>query len=374
MFQGGFLGLDNIGPFNRSTLPVHGLLEQSDGTSWMAMYCQNLLELALVLAEHDRTYEDLATKFFEHFALIASALNDHGLWNEEDGFYYDRLRLDGGATVPLPARSVVGLLPLVAVTTIGPATMARLPDFQARTDWFMRHRPEAQHVVQHTESPAHAGWRMLSIVDEDRLRRLLGRMLDPDEFLSEHGLRALSKWHQEHPLQLDLGGVETTLDYEPAESTNALFGGNSNWRGPVWMPINYLLIEALRVYDRYLGAASASSTRPARAPSTTSREIADELTDAADLALPARRRRSPPGLRRLRAVAAGSGLARPAPVPRVLPRRHRSRPRRLAPDRLDGPRRRPDHPPAPGVSHGSRHGSSGGSSLRAAAGPQLPRR
>jgi hypothetical protein len=253
VFQGGFLGLDNIGPFNRSALPVAGILEQSDGTSWMAMYCQNLLALALVLAEHDRTYEDLATKFFEHFALIASALNASGLWDEEDGFYYDRLRLPDGATIPLPARSVVGLLPLVAVTTIGPETIARLPDFQARTEWFTRHRLEARDVIQHTESPAHAGWRMLSIVDQDRLRRLLGPMLDPDEFLSDHGIRALSKWHQAHPLELSVEGFSTTLDYEPAESTSGLFGGNSNWRGPVWLPINYLLIDALRVYDRYLG-------------------------------------------------------------------------------------------------------------------------
>jgi Glycosyl hydrolase family 63 C-terminal domain len=279
VFQGGFLGLDNIGPFNRSLLPVKGILEQSDGTSWMAMYCQNLLELALVLAEHDRTYEDLATKFFEHFALIASALNTHGLWNEEDGFYYDRLRLESGDTMSLPARSVVGLLPLVAVTTIGPETIARLPDFQARTEWFMRNRPEAQNVVQHTSSPAHAGWRMLSIVDQDRLRRLLSRMLDPDEFLSEHGIRALSKWHQAHPLQLDLDGVETTLDYEPAESTNGLFGGNSNWRGPVWMPINYLLIESLRVYERYLGSSFQVEYPSGSGAQHDLGEIADSLTD-----------------------------------------------------------------------------------------------
>jgi hypothetical protein len=278
VFQGGFLGLDNIGPFNRSSLPVQGILEQSDGTSWMAMYCQNLLELALVLAEHDRTYEDLATKFFEHFALIGSALNARGLWNEEDGFYYDRLRLDSGETIPLPARSVVGLLPLVAVTTIGPETIARLPDFRARTEWFMRHRPEAEHVVEHTQSPAHAGWRMLSIVDRDRLRRLLGPMLDPDEFLSEHGLRALSKWHQAHPLKLDLGGVETTLDYEPAESTNGLFGGNSNWRGPVWLPINYLLIDALRVYERYLGPTFRVEYPTGSGTEQDLGEIAESLT------------------------------------------------------------------------------------------------
>jgi hypothetical protein len=252
LFEGGFLGLDNIGPFDRSALPVRGVLEQSDGTAWMAMYCQNLLELALLLAEHDDSYEDLATKFFEHFALIAAALNDKGLWNEEDGFYYDVLRLDG-AVIPLRARSVVGLLPLAAVTTLGPATMARLPDFMTRVEWFTENRPEAREVVQHTESPAHAGWRMLSIVDERRLRRILGPMLDADEFLSDHGLRALSAYHRGNPLQIDIDGLAASLDYEPGESTSALFGGNSNWRGPVWFPINYLLVEVLRVYDRYLG-------------------------------------------------------------------------------------------------------------------------
>ena len=184
LFEGGFLGLDNIGPFDRSSLPVRGVLEQSDGTAWMAMYCQNLLELALILAEHDATYEDLATKFFEHFALIASAINDKGLWDEQDGFYYDVLHMNG-TNIPLRARSIVGLLPLAAVTTLGPHTMARLPDFMTRLQWFTTNRREGRDVVQHMESPAHAGWRMLSIVDEPRLRRILAPMLDPHEFLSD---------------------------------------------------------------------------------------------------------------------------------------------------------------------------------------------
>ncbi len=255
VFEGGFLGLDNIGPFDRSALPVGDLLEQSDGTAWMAMYCQNLLELALLLAAHDDTYEDLAIKFYEHFALIASALNHKGLWDEDEGLYYDALRCDGGALIPLRARSVVGLLPLVAVTTLGPETMARLPEFLRRVDWFTRHRPEGAEVVDHTESPAHAGWRMLSIVDERRLRRLLAAMLDPGEFLSDHGIRALSRYHDAHPLRIDVDGISATLDYEPGESTTDLFGGNSNWRGPIWFPINYLLIQTLRVYHRYLGDA-----------------------------------------------------------------------------------------------------------------------
>jgi hypothetical protein len=277
IFEGGFLGLDNIGPFDRSALPVSGRLEQSDGTAWMAMYCQNLLELALRLAEHDRTYEDLATKFFEHFALIASALNDLGLWNEEDGFYYDVLKLRDGVTVPLRARSVVGLLPLAAVTTLGPQTMARLPDFMQRVEWFTKNRREGREVVQHMGSQEHAGWRMLSIVDEERLRRLLSLMLNESEFLSPHGLRALSRYHAEHPLEVQVDGVTARLDYEPGESTSGLFGGNSNWRGPVWFPINYLLLESLRIYHRYLGDGFQVECPTGSGRLLNLAEVADEL-------------------------------------------------------------------------------------------------
>jgi len=254
VFQGGFLGLDNIGLFDRSSLPVSGHLEQSDGTAWMAMYCQNMLELSLVLAQHDRTYEDLAIKFFEHFALIGSALNNQGLWNEEDGFYYDVLHMADGSSQPLRVLSMVGLVPLFAVTTLGPETMARLPEFMRRADWFMKHRPEAMGVIEHISHESHAGWRMLSIVSPDRLRRILRRVLDSERFLSPHGVRALSRWHRDHPLEVDVGGDIARLMYEPAESSTGLFGGNSNWRGPIWMPVNYLLVEVLRVYHRYLGA------------------------------------------------------------------------------------------------------------------------
>jgi hypothetical protein len=278
VFEGGFLGLDNIGPFDRSSLPVGGRLEQSDGTAWMAMYCQNLLELAIVLAEHDETYEDLATKFFEHFALIATALNEKGLWDDRDGFYYDVLRLEGGRTVPLRARSVVGLLPLAAVTTLGPATMARLPDFMRRLEWFTENRPEGRGVVQHVDSPEHSGWRMLSIVDEERLRRLLAVMLDPEEFLSDHGIRALSRFHRDHPLHVDVDGVMATLDYEPGESTSGLFGGNSNWRGPVWIPVNYLLVETLRVYHRFLGGSFTVEYPTGSGDERTLAEVADDLS------------------------------------------------------------------------------------------------
>jgi hypothetical protein len=278
VFEGGFLGLDNIGVFDRSTQPTQGRLEQSDATAWMALYCQTLLELALVLADHDRSYEDLATKFYEHFALIAYALNEKGLWDEQDGFYYDVIRKDDGETMPLRARSVVGLLPLAAVTTLGPETMARLPDFMLRFEWFRANRPEGRAVVQHTASPDHAGWRMLSIADQDRLRRLLRPMLDPDEFLSDYGLRALSKWHEQHPLTVSLDGSTATLDYEPAESTTPLFGGNSNWRGPVWFPINMLLIGSLRVYDRYLGDSFRVEYPTGSGVEHTLAEVADDLS------------------------------------------------------------------------------------------------
>jgi hypothetical protein len=254
IFEGGFLGLDNIGPFDRSHLHAAGHIEQSDGTAWMAMYCQNLLEVALALAQHDKTYEDMATKFFEHFALIASAMNAKGLWNEEDGFYYDVFHFLDGRMEPFRAHSLVGLVPLFAVSTLGPDTMARLPEFAARTKWFVDHRPDMNAVIQHIHDPNHAGWRMLSIVSPDRLRRILARVLDPSEFLSDHGIRALSRYHLDHPCNMDLGGDMASMTYEPAESTTAVFGGNSNWRGPVWMPVNYLLVEVLRVYHRYLGS------------------------------------------------------------------------------------------------------------------------
>ncbi|TMF37102.1 MAG: glucosidase [Chloroflexi bacterium] len=278
VFQGGFLGLDNIGLFDRSSLPVSGHLEQSDGTAWMAMYCQNMLELSLLLAQHDRAYEDLAIKFFEHFALIASALNGQGLWNEEDGFYYDVLHLADGSTRPLRVLSMVGLVPLFAVTTLGPETMARLPEFARRADWFTTHRPEAMGVIEHMREESHAGWRMLSIVSPERLRRILMRVLDPDRFLSQHGVRALSRWHRDHPLELEVGGYTAHLVYEPAESSTGLFGGNSNWRGPIWMPVNYLLVEALRVYHRYLGPGFRVECPTGSRHELNLDEVADEIT------------------------------------------------------------------------------------------------
>jgi hypothetical protein len=256
VFEGGFLGLDNIGPLDRSaTLPVDGVLEQSDGTAWMGMYCLNLLEIAVVLASHDDTYEDLATKFFEHFAYIATAVHQRGLWDEADGFYYDVLRTADGTRHPLRVRSMVGLLPLCATTTLGEATLARLPEFAARVRWFVEHKPEFAGNVAHRFTRDGSEGRLLAMVDPDRLRRLLTTMLDEAEFLSPHGLRALSAGHRHRPFSIDLAGMTASVDYEPGESTTGLFGGNSNWRGPIWFPVNYLVIEALCRYARYFGDA-----------------------------------------------------------------------------------------------------------------------
>jgi hypothetical protein len=279
VFDGGFLGLDNIGPFDRSAaLPVAGHLEESDGTAWMAMYCLNLLEVALLLADHDPTYEDIATKFFEHFTYIARAINDQGLWNEEDGFYYDVLHLANGARIPLRGRSMVGLIPLNAVTTLGPQTLERLKDFARRTQWFTENKPEIAEVVDHINQPGAGGWWLLSIAGPDRLRRILRTALDPSEFLSPYGLRSLSRALKDHPLDLNFGdGGMRVLDYEPGESTSGLFGGNSNWRGPVWFPLNYLFIEALRRYYRYLGDGYRVEHPVGSGRQCTLAEVADDL-------------------------------------------------------------------------------------------------
>jgi hypothetical protein len=254
VFEGGFLGLDNIGPFNRSTLPPEaGHLEQSDGTAWMALYCLNLLEVALVLARHDSTYEDVATKFFEHFALIANAMDAQGLWDDVDGWYYDVIHTDDDRRVPVRAHSAVGLIALCAVTVMEPGVETELPEFVRRMDWFLDNKPQFSRVIAHVHSGSGSSGRLLSPVDPDRLRRMLTRVLDEAEFLSPHGLRALSRYHLDHPLDVEVGGMVMRLDYEPGESTSPLFGGNSNWRGPVWFPINHLVIEALRRYHRSLG-------------------------------------------------------------------------------------------------------------------------
>ncbi|MFY9806104.1 MAG: glucosidase [Pseudonocardiaceae bacterium] len=279
VFEGGFLGLDNIGPIDRSAaLPLAGVLEQSDGTAWMAMYCLNLLEMALVLAEHDRTYEDLATKFFEHFALIAAAAHD-ALWDPTDGFFYDVLSAADGQRIPLRVRSLVGLLPLCATTTLGSATLQRLPDFARRVQWFTTHRPQYATVVGETHIRDGIEGQLLSMVGPEQLRRILVPMLSEQEFLSPHGLRSVSRYHRDAPFVLNLPELHASVDYEPAESTSGLFGGNSNWRGPVWFPANYLLVEAIKRFARFFGDDFVVEHPTGSGVKHTLTEVAADLND-----------------------------------------------------------------------------------------------
>jgi len=256
VFQGGFLGLDNIGVFDRSApLPTGGHIEQSDGTSWMAMYCLNMLAIALELARQDPAYQDVASKFFEHFVYIAHAVHDLGdeginLWDEQDGFYYDVLH-GNGAVHRLTVRSMVGLIPLFAVETLEPEVVDRLPGFKRRMQWFIDNHPELRRHVEVAEKPGGGARRLLAIVGRAQLPRVLKFMLDEQEFLSPHGVRAVSRYHKDHPYVLRLDGMEHRVDYEPAESSSGLFGGNSNWRGPVWFPVNYLLIESLQKFHYF---------------------------------------------------------------------------------------------------------------------------
>ena len=257
VFQGGFLGLDNIGVFDRSApLPTGGHIEQSDGTSWMGMYCLNMLAIALELAKEDGTYEDVASKFFEHFVYIADAMNNRGghgidLWDQEDGFYYDVLHLPDGSHYKLKVRSMVGLIPLFAVETLEPEIVDALPAFKKRMLWFIENRPQFRDNV--TVAPNRGGnaRRLLSIVNAERLPRVLRFLLDENEFLSSFGIRALSRFHRDHPYILEVDGSNYRVDYQPAESNSGLFGGNSNWRGPIWFPLNYLLIESLQKFDHF---------------------------------------------------------------------------------------------------------------------------
>jgi hypothetical protein len=253
VFQGGFLGLDNIGVFDRSApLPGGGHLEQSDGTSWMAMYCLNMLSIALELAREEEEYEDVASKFWEHFVHIARAMNTMGLWDEQDGFYYDVLHR-GSEEIALRIRSLVGLIPLFAVEPIPSDLIAKFPDFARRLEWFIDNRPDLTEGLACMRTLGAMNRRLFSVVNPDKLRKILQRLLDESEFLSPHGVRALSRVHRDQPYRLKVDGMEYGVQYEPAESSSGLFGGNSNWRGPVWFPVNYLLIESLQKFHHYLG-------------------------------------------------------------------------------------------------------------------------
>ena len=259
VFQGGFLGLDNIGVFDRSMpLGDGNFIDQSDGTSWMAAYCLQMLAMSIELAHDDPAYEDVASKFFEHFVYISQAMNDMGgkgigLWNEEDGFYYDVLHLSDGRHIPMKARSMVGLVPLFAVETFEPEALANLPAFSRRMRWFLDHHPDVGEHVDMSRHTEHGPRLLLTIANRQKLERIYRYVFDENEFLSPHGVRALSKFHKDHPYILDFDGHSSSVDYEPGESTSNLFGGNSNWRGPVWFPMNFLLMESMQRIHYYYG-------------------------------------------------------------------------------------------------------------------------
>ena len=257
-FEGGFLGLDNIGVFDRSSpLPTGGYLEQADGTAWMALFSLNMLEISVELALHDATYTDMALKFLQHFVSIASATihagGNTGMWDEEDGFFYDVLQLPDGQAQRLKVRSMVGLLPLCAVTVFEGEFREKYPELMKRFKGFLDARPELTTFIHDPGKVGHAGRRLGAILDETKLRRVLAKMLDENEFLSPYGIRSLSRFHADHPYRFHVGGQEYRVSYLPGESDTGMFGGNSNWRGPIWMPVNALIIRALLQYYAYYG-------------------------------------------------------------------------------------------------------------------------
>ena len=287
VFQGGFLGLDNIGIFDRNRpLPTGGYLEQSDGTSWMAMYSLNMLAIAMELARDNPAYEDVASKFWEHFLYIAHAIGGgsldgvegKSLWDNEDGFFYDVLHLPDDSRVPLRIRSLVGLIPMLAVQTLEPDVMERLEGFSRRLDWFVAHRPDLTGHVACMRTTGQRERRLLAILDGERLRRVLSIMLDEREFLSPFGIRAISQVHRERPYKMTVNGAEYTVAYEPAESSTSLFGGNSNWRGPVWFPVNYLFVEALQKFQHYFGNDFTVECPTGSGRMLTLGEVATELS------------------------------------------------------------------------------------------------
>jgi hypothetical protein len=284
VFQGGFLGLDNIGVFNRSAaLPGDEELEQADGTAWMGVYCADLLAIALELARDDPAYENIASKFFEHFLYIAGSLNNLAetplsLWDPVDEFYYDVLLLPDAEPLPLRVRSLVGLLPILAVEVIPPDLLQRLPRFARRVQSFLDERPDLADLVAQWHNPAGGDAHLLALVPGDRLASLLRRMLDPGEFLSDHGIRSLSKTYAVEPYRIRVNGSESEIRYEPGESTSWLYGGNSNWRGPLWFPTSYLLIQALREFHAYYGDSFRVECPVGSGRQMTLAEVADELS------------------------------------------------------------------------------------------------
>jgi Mannosylglycerate hydrolase MGH1-like glycoside hydrolase domain len=285
VFEGGFLGLDNIGVFDRSSeLPTGGHLEQADGTAWMAMFCQNMFEIAIELAAYESSYDDLVFKFAEHFLWIAAAMNkvgSDGMWDEADGFYYDVLRLPDGSAARLKVRSLVGLLPLCATTVIEPWQRERVPRVFTSLQMRFGHIPELLRGI-HPVGPGHtsaAGGTLAALIDHDRLRRILARLLDEQEFLSPYGIRSLSRWHEQHPYVVQAGGKEYQVRYTPAESDSGMFGGNSNWRGPVWLPMNVLLIRALTQFYTYYGDSFRVECPSGSGRMLTLFEVAKEIAE-----------------------------------------------------------------------------------------------
>ena len=282
VFSGGFLGLDNIGVFDRSApLPNGGVLEQADGSAWMAFYCSTMLSIALELASEQPTYEDIASKFFEHFVAIADAMNTlggSGLWDEQDGFYYDQVRMEG-ITTPLKLRSMVGLIPLFAVTILEEDTLNKLPGFSKRLNWFLENRKDLYQHISMMECADEGGHqhRLLALPTRERLTRVLTRLMDEREFLSPFGIRSLSAVYGEHPYTLGIDGQERRVNYDPGESTTGIFGGNSNWRGPVWFPLNYILVEALERYHHFYGDSLKIESPAGSGRSKTLREISREI-------------------------------------------------------------------------------------------------
>ncbi len=284
IFQGGFLGLDNIGVFDRSVpLPAGEFINQTDATGWMAMYCLNLMRIALELAVHHSVYEDIATKFFEHFLYIAKAMNNIGdqgigLWNEDDQFFYDVLRLPDGKAIPLKVRSMVGLIPLFAVQVLEPDLLNRVPDFKHRLEWFLNHRPDLAGLVSHWDVPGVGERKLLSLLRSHRMKKLLTRMLDETEFLSPYGVRSLSKAHAQAPYRFQSGELSLTVSYLPGESDSGVFGGNSNWRGPIWFPMNYLIVNALHRFAEFYGDDYRLECPTGSGQMYSLREISDQLT------------------------------------------------------------------------------------------------
>jgi hypothetical protein len=283
IFQGGFLGLDNIGVFDRSApLPTGGHIEQADGTSWMAMYSLNLMRISLELAASKPIYQDMATKFFEHFMYIAGAMANIGgeginLWDPEDEFFYDVLHLPHGEHLPLRVRSMVGLIPLFAVETLDPELLEKVPEFKRRMEWFLNYRPDLAALVSRWNVPGLGDRRLLSLLRGHRMKRLLKRMLDESEFLSDYGIRALSRYHSDHPYQFHVNGMTFGVEYAPGESNTGLFGGNSNWRGPIWFPVNFLIIESLQKFHHYYGDDFTVECPTGSGTFMTINDVADEL-------------------------------------------------------------------------------------------------